>query len=136
MTGEPTVTVGKVPESKGDRLAIAVEETDQRITLDAIALEALTWQDSSFVADLDTDSPYDPDADGGTITADDDQLQMINEYAQIQVDVAGEAFLVRDPGEGTEIELSPSQLAVLAAEGDIDFVTEILSEMPFGPSVG
>jgi predicted DNA binding protein len=134
----PTVTVEKVARSKGDRLAIAVEETADRITLDALALESLTWQDPSFVADLDNDSRFAADSAGGSIAASERELRVINEYSQIEVGLVSgdpDRFAVRDSEGEYRIELTPAQLAVLAAEDDIGFVTDILSETPFGPDI-
>jgi hypothetical protein len=133
-----TVSVAK-RYSKGERLAITAD--GDRVTLDALLLESLSWQRERGVLDDliegETDVASDPvPIAGGDPVEDFDTISISNEYSHTTVTKvvteAGEAIRIDTPGRGTAINLGAETLATLAGVEDT-FAFSVWFETPFGP---
>lgn len=137
--GDRCVDVTRIHTPKGVRLEINSRHWNERVRLDALALESICWQDEA-------DFPLDPealDADPAEVPAlpsaapsdSDSTVQVTNEFAQVYA-----RKLVADGVEGLELE-SPKlgfsiRLGVPALERiafeDPEFFSSFLED-PYGP---
>lgn len=126
------VIVRTVETPKGERLELEAPATGDRIRLDAVALEALTWQDDASFTRLlvDRDQPesaigtsYDGPSTATTLTA------VTNEFGHVNVREL-------DTPDGPRLELdaqnmahaaqfTPAALAAVAAQSTAAFTTLI-----------
>jgi hypothetical protein len=138
--GERTVTVRK-RVSKGERLAI--EAGEERVTLDAILLEGLSWQrDLAAIDELlggdafATDPVATAAGEDGELIDIGEEISISSEYSHVLVrDVRtpdGPGLEVTTPNRGTSLVLGLQSLASLAAVEDT-YVFSTWFETPFGP---
>lgn len=137
--GGPPVTVTKLVSKRGERLQIETE-TD-RIKLDALILESLSWQRSleALSAVVDDGEPIRADEtplSGGEPVADSPTIRISNEYAQVSCThvrtETGEALALSAPARGSTITLGPPTLRALAAHTDTVAFSEFF-KTPVGP---
>lgn len=131
----PGVSVYRVATRHGERLEIAAG--DESISLDALALEALSWQDPEALAAGSVAPRRRGRApEGGGRPAEEgsgDAVEFRNEYAVaiVRPDPERGRLSVSAPKLGYHVELGPEALAALAAR-DADVIYEFLAH-PFGP---
>jgi hypothetical protein len=139
--GETTVTIRKLV-SKGERLQI--EAGEHSVKLDAILLEALSWQrDLAAVDELLGGEAFQSDS-VASIAGDDsveiedggEEVSVSSEYSHVLVrDVetpSGPGVEITTPNRGTSLTLGGQSLAALAAVEDT-YVFSPWFETPFGP---
>ncbi|RQG86702.1 hypothetical protein EA462_16310 [Natrarchaeobius halalkaliphilus] len=129
-TGDTRVDVTKVRTPTGERIQIEHDDLGQ-IRLDAVELEALTWQDEAFFADL-VDGEYDyRNVDPRPKSAAD--LQVSNEYALARLrgsdDGAGVSLTAPKMGYGIGIDARVLAAVVTRPK---TFFSELL-RTPYGP---
>lgn len=140
MADTHTIRVHKIQTPKGERVKIRSDRLDASVTLDALALESVTWQtDAATLTDLLRAPPTPTPADGVTIdvdTGDDGELKISNEYTHVVLrpgaDDAGSYLDVESIGLDYEIRLDAAALEVLAWQEDAYAMSKFL-ETPFGP---
>lgn len=126
------VVVRAVETPKGERLELEAPAAGDRIRLDAVALEALTWQDDASFTRLlvDRDEPastigtsYDGPSTVTTLTA------ITNEFGHVNVrelDTPDGPRLELDAQNMAHAaQLTPSALAAIAAQSSAAFTTLI-----------
>ncbi len=131
-----TVTVRKLV-TRGERLEI---DAGERLTLDALLLEGLSWQrERERLAAVVPDPEgieSDPVPAAGGEPVPDTAFTVSNEYSHTvvrKVDTeGGEAVEISTEGRGTDITLGAPSLRALAAVGDT-YVFSQWFETPFGP---
>ncbi|WP_254533084.1 hypothetical protein [Natrinema gelatinilyticum] len=129
--GNRQVTIQKVHTPRGERLQFDASATDESIRLDAVALESVTWQESSEMADRAAT------VERTTTTVERapsevDELMIANEYGQVQLErVDDDAVHLRAPKLGHEITLDVDELEWLTVQDHETFTTFL--EQPFGP---
>lgn len=133
------VWVRKLVSKRGERAEITTG--DDRITLDAMILESLSWQRSleDLAALLDDGTPVTADQTpitGGDPVPDSEALQISNEYAQatlthVRTD-AGDGIRVATPARGSETTLGVPTLRAIAAHADTFAFSEFF-KTPVGP---
>ncbi|WP_435348630.1 hypothetical protein [Haloarchaeobius sp. HRN-SO-5] len=134
---EHVVTAQKVFTPMGERLELTAETLGQSVSMDAIALESVSWQDTEEMAaraealDRDTAVPV-PELDGEER---DEPVTVSSEFALARVtkvvEDGTELLHVSAPKLGYEIRLNVRELEWLATQ-DHETFTEWL-ETPFGP---
>lgn len=139
--GDTTVTIRKLV-SKGERLQ--VEAGDHSVKLDAILLEALSWQrDLAAVDELLGGGAFatDPVAavagdDSVEIEDGGEEISISSEYSHVLVrDVetsSGPGLEITTPNRGTSLTLGVQSLSALATVEDT-YVFSTWFETPFGP---
>jgi len=127
--------------SQGERLVI--EGDGDRVTLDALLLESLSWQsDREVLADVLRDASRldaDPLPASGGNPAEDAEFSISNEYSsavvtKVTTDV-GEGLRVHTPARGTDLTLGVPTLRALASLDDTFAFSEWF-KTPFGPEDG
>jgi hypothetical protein len=134
--GDRTVVARKVFTGTGERLELVSESLGRRVRLDAIALEAVAWQDRSTLAepaaDIEEGGPS-PPPEGPER---EEPMRLRNEFADAvveAVEVDGrEGLSIAAPKLGYEVRLGVPELEWLTTQGH-DRFTEWL-EHPFGPA--
>ena len=137
-----SITVRKLV-SKGERLEI--DAGDDRVKLDALLLEGLSWQrDPAAVDDLldgETGLSADPVATAAADVPDDvtttgEAVTVSSEYSHVLVRSVttpeGDGIEITTPGRGTTITLGVPSLRALAAVEDT-YVFSVWFRTPFGP---
>jgi len=136
---DETVTVRKFPTKRGERAEI--ESGDDRIRLDALLLESISWQRTreALAARLDDGSLLleDPTPlSGGDPVEGSPVIGITNEYAQVELSHvrtdAGEALRIETPARGSELLLGVPGLRALAAHSDT-VAFSVFFETPVGP---
>jgi hypothetical protein len=136
---EGAVTVREYPTKRGERAEI--ESGDDRIRLDALLLESISWQRSreDLAALLDDGSLLldDPTPlSGGEAVEGSPVIGVTNEYAQVELrhvrTDAGEALRIETPARGSELLLGVPGLRALAGHSDT-FAFSTFFETPVGP---
>ena len=136
---EGTVTVREFPTKRGERAEI--ESGGDRIRLDALLLESISWQRSreDLAALLDDGSLLLEDPTpltGGDPVEDSPVIGITNEYAQVELrhvrTDAGEALRIATPARGSELLLGAPGLRALATHSDT-FAFSTFFETPVGP---
>lgn len=140
VTGaDGSVTVRKFPTKRGER--VEIEHGDDRIRLDALLLESISWQRSreDLAALLDDGSLLldDPTPlSGGEPVEGSPVIAITNEYAQVELvhvrTDAGEALRIETPARGSEFLLGVPGLRALAGHSDT-FAFSTFFETPVGP---
>ena len=137
--GGSPVTITKLVSKRGERLQI-VSGAD-RIKLDALILESLSWQRSleALAAVVDDGDPIRTDEtpiSGGEPIANSPTIRISNEYAQVSCThvrtATGEALALQAPARGSSITLGPPTLRALAAHTDTVAFSEFF-KTPVGP---
>lgn len=128
--GSHTVELRKFVTPNGERLVIESDGASAR--LDALALESLTWQGTSFFERL-TGAEH---AEAGDAMVDaDPTMQIGNEYTTIRIRVhetpSGPMVSLRSPKLEYHCWLNPAELDALARK-PAAFFSELL-ETPLGP---
>jgi hypothetical protein len=124
-----SVSLEKVRTGTGERLSIRAD--GETLSVDALALESLTWQDDTFFTDL-TNAAHKP----GTITATRrSDLQVANEYTVVRLELIdtdlGPRLDLASPKLGYRCRLDTAELRALAGR-DVEFFSTLL-RMPYGP---
>lgn len=133
------VQVRKLVSKRGERAEITTG--DDRITLDALLLESLSWQRSleDLASLLDDGTPVVEDPTpitGGDPVPDSEAFRISNEYAQATVSHvrtdAGDGVRVATPARGSETTLGVPTLRAMAAHADTFAFSEFFNT-PVGP---
>lgn len=131
-----TVTVRKIRTAKGHRLEVDPGSGD-RIRIDALGLESLSWQGEEFVSELvDGDHPIKQLASyDDSVIASEESVMISNEYADANVRKLrtpdGDRLVIEGPKKGGAILADTAFLNALARQS-----TGIFSEFlatPHGP---
>lgn len=129
-----TVEIRKVITRNGERLEIATVDTTNRIQIDPLGLESLSWQHPRELAQL-LRSEYMPSHDNTESGSVINDLELVNEFSHVMahhIRANGDDFLdIIAPEIGHKIRLPPSILAALS-EHDTHLFSQFL-ETPFGP---
>jgi len=123
------VALTKTRTKNGERLII--ECNGARVTVDALALESLTWQEDSFFTEL-TGSPHE---EGTVENRRGSDLQIGNEYTVVRLGIldtdVGQRLQVSSPKLGYSCRLDGGELCALATR-EVEFFSELL-HTPYGP---
>lgn len=138
---EVTVAVREIETPKGERLELEAVESDERIRLDAVALEAVTWQtDASLARSLGDGSPITARSELRTLDPADEAAgtgetlaSVTNEFAHVDVRAGA-------PGEPAGLELfapksnhrvwlNPPALVLVCRQSDATFSALIRREV-------
>ena len=137
--GDGQVQVRKLVSKRGERAEITTG--DDRITLDALLLESLSWQRSldDLATLLDDGTPVTEDPTpitGGDPVPDSEAFQISNEYAQATLShvrtAAGDGVRVATHARGSETTLGVPTLRAMAAHADTFAFSEFFNT-PVGP---
>jgi hypothetical protein len=130
-----SITATKIYTPKGERLELASDRSSSR--LDAIEIEALSWQDAEFYLDLLDDEWREPPAvvatDTGALA--EPLLRVSNEYSEVIVGRVptdtGDALSVASEPLHYEIAVRPIAVEAVV-ERDHSLFSELLNQ-PYGP---
>lgn len=137
--GDGAVSVRKFPTKRGER--VEIDDGRERIRLDALLLESISWQRSreELAAVLDDGTPLEDDPtplSGGEPVEGSPTIPITNEYAQVELchvrTEAGEALRIETPARNSELLFGVSGLRALAAHSDT-FAFSTFFETPVGP---
>lgn len=136
VSSERTVTVRKLETRKGERVEYASPVDESTLSVDALGLESLAWQESDlFAASLSSEYDLEPLEEEATEVACDDAFELMNEYAHVRVrrlqSPERELLEVHAPKKRDRIWIDPDGLRELTRQ-DHTIFSDFL-EQPHGP---
>lgn len=133
---ERTVTVRKIKTRKGERVEFESSVDENVLSVDALGLESLAWQESDvFAAYLSSEYDSEPLEEDAKEVACDVEFELMNEYAHVRVrrlQSPGRAVLeIHAPKKRERIQVDPDGLWGLAQQDHTIFSRFL--EQPHGP---
>ncbi|MHC3437432.1 hypothetical protein ACYJ1Y_04850 [Natrialbaceae archaeon A-gly3] len=133
---ERTVTVRKLKTRKGERVEFESPVDESTLSVDALGLESLAWQELDvFAAYLSSEYDLEPLEEDATEVVCDVEFELMNEYAYVRVrrlQSSERATLeIHAPKKRERVQIDPDGLWGLAQQNHTIF-SEFL-EQPHGP---
>lgn len=133
---EQTVTVRKLKTRKGERIEFESPADGSTLTVDALGLESLAWQESDiFAAYLSSEYDFEPLNEDAEEVVCDIEFELMNEYAHVRVrrlrSPERVVLEIRAPKKRERIQINSNGLRGLVQQ-DHTIFSEFLTQ-PHGP---